>query len=671
MVETIRMRTSWTQLHRSIVSLAVGAIFIGAGARAWAGRPVEGGGLPGSVWDEEAIDLENFGLLPRWTAQVRILHRSDEALRSFAVFRLSQVVAPRPPDDADQRGAEKPGFRVRLPEMREPAPGEPATDDLPPPAAKPPALRAGALDLRERDLAERPTLLHPFAGSWLGDVEMMPIQTPSQPQVIPPPIPPPDPEMPTLPGAADIPKPELFPSADSPSAPPPPIPWETSRGSRVTPVEPEPETEPKPPAELKLKRLTSPWDLAELEGPLFGTEEIAEFTRKITATGAWAVLPHLSTTALYDGNVFLSEAGQESDFIITVSPGVTGRIGNEETQLYLLADYTLGAVFFTQNDNENSFNHNARLELDWRGARSSLGLRFGLENDSGTSIDATDRVRRSAYSLGVETHFAYSDKVSFDANADYHRAFYENLIGSEDFAVQGYVTYHYSPKLSLGVGGGGGVTQVESGRTQTSENFSLRADYVATGKVTLEGNIGVGFYQFDNGEPDSVSPIASLRATYVATGKLTFSGDVGVGVNRFASSGSSLTPTFGLEVTWAVWEGTVFSANVHRRIFNSVVFSDQNYTSTGIVISLQQQLGIRFTAFLTAGYENLHYTSAGRGVTADRDDDYFFARFGLQWHAFGHCSFGVFYEFSENSSSGATARDFRRDRVGTQVSITF
>jgi hypothetical protein len=567
-------------------------------------------------------------------------------------------------------------------------------------AAVLPGFRQAGLDIRDRDPAERPSLLQPFAGPWLGDVVLIqaPIDPPIQPQVIPPPTSPPlptspaapasaptaptmpttEPAIPTIPATTEMPKPELFPSGESPSSIFP-IPWETSTGSGVSPlvrpaapqVEPEPD-EPAPlPNELPLRPATSAWDFAELEGPLFGTEQIAEFTREVNAKGTWSVRPHFSTSALYDGNVFLSEEGQDSDFIITASPGLTARIGNAETPLYLTADYTLGAIFFTENSDENSINHNARLDLDWRGARTSAGFRLGIENDSGTSIDATDRVRRTSISAGLQGHYTHSEKFSADLNADYRRSYYEDLIGAQDYGVQTYVNYHLTPKISLGLGGGFTVSEVETGRTQHSENISMRANWTATPKLSIEGTLGVGFYQFSDDQPDAVAPVASLRATYVATQKLTFSGDVGVGVTRFDSGGGSLTPTFNLDATWAMYEGTVITFNAHSRVFNSVIFDDQNYTSTGLVLGLKQNLGIRFVGFVTAGYENLEYTAAGRNVQADRQDDYFFARFGLQWHAFRYCSFGLFYEFSQNSSQGQQARDFRRDRVGLQMSVIF
>ena len=686
MAREVRALKSWVQVHRSLVALAVGATIFGTGTLARAGRLIEEPEPFRADPEGESLDLENFGLLPSWTEPVYILNRSDERLRSLAVFHLAQVAPPKPADKAEREATPKPAFRMQLPKVRVTAdlpPEETPPEGPPPPAPKvaapPQTFRAAKMDLRDRDLSERPTLLQPSIGPWLGDVPLVQIQNATQPQVIPPPLTEPDAPLPR-PETAEVAKPELFPSADSPTTPLT-LPWETSRGGRVSPAEPEPEPEATPPAtaelnpepdtELKLRNTDAPWDLAQLEGPLFGTENISELTGKINAKGAWAVNPHLSLTSLYDGNVFLSEKGQESDFILSISPGVTARLGNDQTALYLLADYTFGAVFFTQNAEENSFNHNGRLKLDYKGSRLSLGLNLSVENDTGTSIDATDRVNRTAYRVGAESHFQYSEKFSFDLNADYRRSYYEDLIGSEDYAVQSYANYHYSPKLSIGLGVGASSTRVEEGRSQDSETFTLRANWVATGKLTVEGSLGVGFYQFSDGGSDSINPVASLSATYVATGKLTFSGNFGLGVNRYASSGSSLSPTYGLGAVWAVWQGTDITFDVHRRIFNSVVFTDQNYTSTGLMIGLRQQLGIRFVAFVTAGYENLSYTSAGEGVEATREDDYIFARFGLQWHAFSRCSFGVFYEFSQNSSGGQNARDFRRDRMGAQMSIAF
>ena len=686
------MHRPWQHFQQSILALSVATMAAASAPPVRGARPLEDAVAPEPAAGPETFQLENFGLHPRWMPPSPLLSRVEEQGRSFAVFRLAQVAAEqRAVEPALVAGEKKPSFRMRLPEVRDavpPAsmPAEPETAGPRAESAPSPNFRRARLDLRERDPMERPSLLKPFAGRWLEESEsgLFPIQIPASTPVLPAgepgqvmPVPAPGPEIPTAPATTEFPKPELFPNGDSPTTPFA-LPWGTATGSGVAPrsgsrgeVEPEPEVPRALPEELPLRRQTSAWDLAELESPLFGTEQIAEFTRKINSTGAWAVRPHFTTTALYDGNVFLSEDDQQSDFIITAMPGVTARIGNDQTPFLLTADYTMGAIIFVDRTDESSLNHNARLELDWRGARTSLGFRVGFENDSGSSIDASDRVRRTGYNAGLESRYQHSEKFSLDLNGDFRRAYFEDLIGSQDYGVQTWANYHYSPKLILGLGGGYTASEVETGRSQHAQNVSMRASWTATGKLTIDGTLGIGFFQFSDGEPDAIAPIASLRATYVATQKLTFSGDVGVGIVRFDSDGNTLTPTFNIDATWAVWQGTALTFNAHSRVFNSVVFVDQNFISTGFVVGLTQQLGIRFVGFVTAGYENLTYVAAGGDAEADRQDNFFFARFGLQWQVNNRCSVGMFYEFNENSSEGQDARGFRRDRTGVQMSILF
>jgi hypothetical protein len=212
---------------------------------------------------------------------------------------------------------------------------------------------------------------------------------------------------------------------------------------------------------------------------------------------------------------------------------------------------------------------------------------------------------------------------------------YESLIGSNEARLQGYVNYNLTPKVTLGLGGNLGLTTVESGGDQTSEEASLRATYVATEKLTLTANGGVEFRQFDNG------------------------------------SGDTVTPVFGLDAAWAIREGTSLTLTARRRIFSSAILVDQNYTDTGFSATIQQRMTDRFTLSLSAGYDNLVYTSAGQGVNASREDGFFYVRPSIQCHIVSWCSVGLFYEYSENLSNGEGARSFQRDRAGLQVNITY
>ena len=74
---------------------------------------------------------------------------------------------------------------------------------------------------------------------------------------------------------------------------------------------------------------------------------------------------------------------------------------------------------------------------------------------------------------------------------------------------------------------------------------------------------------------------------------------------------------------------------------------------------------------ISGGYENSSYTATASGVTATREDNFFYARPSVQWHVRQWLSLGAFYERSQNFSTGEGARSFGRDRVGLQAALAF
>ncbi len=447
------------------------------------------------------------------------------------------------------------------------------------------------------------------------------------PQVILPAAP--DPEMPAIPGDA-----LLFPPEPMPKLPENRRAGNASAFGLMPVTKPEEEALP-PPPDLKTPPRTSLWDLAGLDSALFATQEVAEFLHREWGTGRWSVRPHFSSTAQYDGNVFISDKNAQEDFVITLSPGVSFQVGNNESSLFLAGDYTATGVIFSNHSSENSIDHRAQLELQWQLAKLTLGLRLGYAAASGTSIDISNRVRRQVYQGGVRASYRLDEKFSVEVDADYVRTDYGSLIGSQDTHFQSYLDYQYFPKLSFGIGGSLGFTEVQRAETQTSETAAMRATYVATGKTTISTNFGIEFRQLGNGGGNSVSPV------------------------------------FGLELSLAAREGTNVTVSAQRRVFTSAIFENQNYTSTGISATVTQRLVNRFNVFLSGGYENLSYSSAGRGVNATREDNYFYVRTGIQWQAFSRASFGVFYEYSQNASGGERGQGFQRDRIGTQISLVY
>ncbi len=372
-----------------------------------------------------------------------------------------------------------------------------------------------------------------------------------------------------------------------------------------------------------------------VESPVFGTEEVTEFSQQIVSEGRWSLRPYLGLSTLYDGNVFIDSEDTEKDFILRVSPGLFFRLGNEETPIFLLANYALNGSFYLNDSSEDALDQTGKIDLRWRFAKVTVGLRAGVESASTTSIDAGGRIERTAYYAGVTSRYEPHEKVSVELNADYRITRAEGLIGATEGRVQAYLDYHFSPKLSFGLGGAVGFTEVEDGSNQNFQQASLRTTLAATGKLTLSANVGIEYRQFADGGEDAT------------------------------------TPVFGLDGAWAVREGTNVTVGAQRRIYSSAALEAQNYAATTVFASVQQRMTDRFDLFFTAGYENLAYSAAGSDISTSREENSFLLRGGIQWHSLAWLSVGIFYEYSQNFSSGTGNRSFQRDRIGTQVNLLF
>jgi len=379
----------------------------------------------------------------------------------------------------------------------------------------------------------------------------------------------------------------------------------------------------------------SQWDFLEMETPLFGTEEITEFSqRPLSLNGKWGWHPHLSVSTLYDGNVFLRSNDKDGDFITRIAPGISLRLGDSHAPLYLTADYTIGADLFAKNTSEDSLDHRAVMDLQWLLPRTTLGFHLGFVSDTGTSIDVTDRVRRQVYFAGITSHYFLTEKTSWDLNADYDFTDFGSLISSGEARLQGYFNYAYSPKTTFGLGGTLGQVTVEDGPDQVYEQLNFRTIYIATGKLTFTGEVGCEWRQTDGGD-DTINPV------------------------------------FSLDAGWRVREGTTVSLDARRRIFASAIFQDQNYAETDFAITVRQRFSRHADVSLAVGYENNDYQATVPDVSATRMDNFYYIRPGVEWRPLAFLGVGLFYEYSQNISTGAGDRNFRRDRGGLQLSILF
>jgi len=408
----------------------------------------------------------------------------------------------------------------------------------------------------------------------------------------------------------------------------PPLPTESGTGQPVaeTPAAENPLLQPE----------FSDWDLSQVQSPTFLSAAINEFNeRPLQLTGNWSLKPHLSTGTYYDGNIFLRSTNNQSDIVTRVSPGLTMRLGNTDSIFYMAADYTLGLNYYLEHLSESTVDQDGNVQFQWSMPKTTIGLNLSVSSDTGQDVDVTDRVRRELYNAGLTTHYAFGEKTSWDFGVNYTRSDFNGLISSSEYDADVFLNYQYSPKTQVGLGVNTGYMEVPGSSGQVYEGLNLRATYRATGKLTLISEVGAQLRQFESG------------------------------------IGTTLTPVFTLGGAWAVKQGTEVDVTAHRSIYASAILNDQNYTATSLDLTVHQRITDYVDVGLGVGYVNTAYSATATGVSAVREDNYFYIRPTVEWKALSWLSVGIFYEYSQDVSQGGQANSFTRDRGGVDVAFLF
>lgn len=362
-------------------------------------------------------------------------------------------------------------------------------------------------------------------------------------------------------------------------------------------------------------------------------EEITALTLPLTAWNSKIVLhPHLSFTGVFDDNINLSSSNKESDFIFAVSPGVGLMLGDEQSPLLIVGDYTPSFLLFANHDSQNTFDQTGMADIRYVFTKLTLGLHLTGESVTGGSTDVGDRVRRTVGYAGLRANYVMNEKFSFDADIEGSGANYNGLLGSTEARIRGWLNYQATGKISLGVGSTFGTLDVQGGSTQTYEEALARVSYDATGKLVLNASGGVDIRQADS---------------------------------------SSVNPVFGIGVVYAPFATTTITMDIYERIYGSAALVRENYTSTGITTGIRQQLQQNLFMAITTGYVWSNYYAVAQNVNATRVDNVYFVRVGPEWQITRWCNSALFYEFSDDSSSGNGSRSFSRNRVGVQANFAF
>lgn len=369
--------------------------------------------------------------------------------------------------------------------------------------------------------------------------------------------------------------------------------------------------------------------------PLFGRRGDAPTIEQLRSKGPFMGSLRINTAAVYDDSLSSKSNGKKGDIQIGIGPSARLQLGSAESDLLLGASYSGSASWLMSSPKQRAYEQNIGVGGEWTTGRLKTSLRLGFESNRNGSLDAGARVGSRVSYAGGTVSCRISAKTSAELGADVTKASFNGLLESREYRTEQYLNYQYSPKLQIGLGSTQGLAEAGSSSRQTYVQGGLRAAAQPTAKLGFTAAIGNEWRHFDSGQPGTTAPVFSAGIGWQATGK------------------------------------TAFSVEARRRTFASVALASQNYASTNVALAVHEMLTATLDASLSLGLEDAKYSASSPGVQSNRSDQYVFSRLGLSWLIRRNCSFGTFYEWSQNDSKGDQSQPFHRNRIGVSLSVSF
>jgi len=358
----------------------------------------------------------------------------------------------------------------------------------------------------------------------------------------------------------------------------------------------------------------------------------------------------LTVRGVWDDNILISHTNRVSDYYFAIEPQITIGVGDIEgrNKSYLRLDYMPSVILFVDHSDEDAFNQLIHLEGGYHSGRWTLSLAEDialLESANLNSFfdttglwantDASGPTRVNIFSTRLRADYQLTGKVFLQGELDSWTYFYPDHISSYAIAGGLYAYYNWLPKVSVGIGGTVGYQWVDDiTPNQPFEQINVRLSYEATAKLGLYASAGVEFRQFDDD-----------RGTYT-------------------------TPVFEIGATYYPFSGTILTLAAGRRIYSSGYLPGQDFGSTYVAGRFQQRLFQRVYLGLAAGYENSDYFAATDGVSATRNDDYWFIEPSLDVLITRWLSAGVYYLHREDMSD-IDFFSWYDNQVGVRATVRF
>ncbi|HEY3760380.1 MAG TPA: outer membrane beta-barrel protein [Verrucomicrobiae bacterium] len=321
----------------------------------------------------------------------------------------------------------------------------------------------------------------------------------------------------------------------------------------------------------------------------------------------------------------------ENSTIQQFSPGLLVDLGN-----HWAVDDTMTFAEYSNkhfgNEYDNAFTLTGQtVYLDW-----VLGFTQVADETSTPLTETAAQTDVQTYSTSVTGHHEVSEHVSEDLSVEQDIYFVNGgFQNSRDWTTLDWLNYDFSPRLSIGAGGGLGYVNVDFGPDQTFEEIMGRLDWRITDKVSMQLNGGAEEWEF----LDS------------------------------SSGGNLFDPVYSGSLQYQPFSSTSLYAGASRAIEESF-FRGEVTDSTILSAGLSQRLLQQFYLGVNVGYEESQFITEGETLSNNRTDKFYYIGVRLSHSFLQRGTASIFYEYSDQRST-APGLTYKSNQEGIEVSYNF
>lgn len=344
--------------------------------------------------------------------------------------------------------------------------------------------------------------------------------------------------------------------------------------------------------------------------------------------GAFVFHPHITYRYLYGTGLESAPGHSHKSSIQEVLPGLAIDLGTHWVVEYNPTLRYYSDPAFQGGVDQNLVLHGEAGVGDWQ-----FGLAQVYTATTAPTLATGSQVSQTAYATSLTAGYVFDPLVSLALGVNQNFNFASGLQSTREWSTLDFVDFNLSPRLLLGVGGGGGYDSAENSADQTFQQFQTRVSWLVDDRLSVSANAGLEDREFAGG-----------------------------------SRGPTVNPIYGAQVQYQPFAQTQLALKLNHSVSPSVLASLDSETAT-YELSLNQRLLGKLHLNVTGGYNRLDFLSTQAAVTS-RSDYYYTFTTRLSLPVLQRGTVGLEYRYAKNASSAA-GLSTSSNQVGVDLGFSY